>query len=199
MLGVTWSLAIVYVSAIFSIIFLQCLPKSRHLALAFLIGGELLAVTLTEAPALVLAVVMVAYQFLSDVKVNPEVYESALKNHLYVLGILALAVLITFAGPPLLGIGYGLSLVYGLAVGYYALPFLPPGFVERAIPLWKALITVVVPLALLESFGLSLWVIPIVTLHYLITALWLKSDLWKMIKELDAGDDSHNVLPKRIK
>ena len=89
---ITWSLAIVYVSAIFSILFLWRLPKSRHLALAFLMGGELLAVALTEAPALVSAVVMVAYQFLSDVKVNPEFYESALKNHLYVLGILALAV-----------------------------------------------------------------------------------------------------------
>ena len=153
--------------------------------LAFLIGGELLAVTLTEAPALVPAMVMVAYQFLSDVKVNPEFYERALKNHLYVLGILALAVLVTFAGPPLLGIGYGLSLVYGLAVGYYSLLFLPKRFARRATYLWKALITVVVPLALLESFGLSLWVIPIVTLHYLITALWLKFDLSKAITEPD--------------
>ena len=191
---VTWSLAVAYVSAIFSIIFLQHLPKSRHLALAFLIGGELLAVTLTEAPVLVPVMVIVAYQFLSDVKVNPEFYESALKNHLYVLGIWILAVLVTFAGPPLLGIGYGLSLVYGLAVGYYSLPFLPPRLMGRATYLWKALITIVVSLALLESFGLNLWVIPIVTLHYLVTALWLKFDLLKVITELDTGEEeSHEA------
>jgi len=50
MLGVIWSLVVVYVSAIFSVLFLWRLPKSRHLALAFLIGGELLAVSLTRGP-----------------------------------------------------------------------------------------------------------------------------------------------------
>jgi len=162
--------ALLYLLLFFSLLLLWR-TKSYHWPLSFLIFGELVAVTVVKAPALVLLSFFVAHLFMSRWKLNEEIVTT---RNTILFGLIgtSLAVLSAFIFC-WTGLGYFLSISLALGFVYFAVIFLPNTIRERAVHLWKASLAVLAPLALFEVRS-SVIFIPLIIVHYFLTVLWIK-------------------------
>ena len=67
---------------------------------------------------------------------------------------------------------------------YFESKKIPDVQYRRYYYLLKLPYSLLAPLALVEQFGLVVYLVPLIVLHYLITVLWLKIELPQMIKPL---------------
>jgi hypothetical protein len=160
---------------LFTLLSLLLLFRTRHcyLPLSIILLGELMAISLRDAPVLVPLMIFIVYQFAGHVVLNNE---KGSKDGLYLSLICMLAVLVAISARYILHFGYVFSAILSLGVGYYALFFSPPGGRERAFRLWKLLTATVVPLGLIEQFGLQEWSVPFVVFHYTLMLCWIKQE-----------------------
>jgi len=169
-LNVPW-VALLYFFLLFSLLLLWQ-TKSYHWPLSFLILGELVAVTVAKAPALVLLSFFIAYLFMSRWEINEEIV-TIRSTILFGLIGTSLAVFAAFIFY-WTGLGYFPSISLALGFVYFAVIFLPNNIRERAVHLWKASLAVLAPLALFEVKP-SVIFIPLIIVHYFLTVLGVKN------------------------
>jgi len=148
--------------------------RSCYLPLSIMLLGELTTISFREIPALVPLMIFIVYQFAGHVVLNNK---TGGRGKLYSLSTYVLAVLVAISARYLLHFGYVFSVILSLSVSYYSLFFLSAMRRERAFRLWKLLIVTVVPLSLIEQFGIQDWSVPVVVFHYALTLCWIMQEI----------------------
>ncbi|WP_048150554.1 hypothetical protein [Thermococcus sp. AM4] len=184
----------IYPSYIFLLISMGALfkTKSLHRPLTVLIFGEIFisflkGLSINHVDTLLAALMVGIFTFVTatffDVEYNSPREENVKGSHSWITLIVALVGFVLFYRSGIIVatlIGYGS--IYLACLLYLEFKKTPDVKYRKYYYLLKLPYPLLAPLALVEQFDISIYVIPVIVLHYFMTALWLKVELPRMTK-----------------
>ncbi|WP_297513354.1 hypothetical protein [Thermococcus sp.] len=186
-----WECLLLYIFLFISLVNLV-IAKSIHRTLTILIFGEIFVALLVGfsrngASPLLSAFVLAVFTSITVVFFDAEytgLRERDVKSRDVGLPLLVtlMAIVLFYRAGIIASILIGYLGVYLACLFYFESKKIPDVQYRRYYYLLKLPCPLLAPLALVEQFGLVVYLVPLIVLHYLITVLWLKIEFPQMIK-----------------
>ena len=190
-MDMVWAYLLLYIFLLISLVNLV-IAKSIHRTLTILIFGEIFVALLVGfsrngASPLLSAFVLAVFTTTTVVFFDAEytgLRERDVKSRDVGLPLLVtlMAIVLFYRAGMIASVLIGYLGVYLAFLFYFESKKIPDVQYRRSYYLLKLPYPLLAPLALVEQFGLVVYLVPLIVLHYLITGLWLKIELPQMIK-----------------
>ncbi|CAI1492702.1 conserved membrane protein of unknown function [Thermococcus nautili] len=190
-MDMVWAYLLLYIFLLISLVNLV-MTKLLHRTLTILIFGEIFVALLAGfssngASPLLSAFVLAVFTSITVVFFDAEytgLQERDIKSRDVVLPLLVtlMAIVLFYRAGIIASVLIGYLGVYLTFLFYFESKKIPDVKYRGYYYLLKLPYPLLAPLALVEQFGLVVYLVPLIMLHYLITILWLKIELPRMRK-----------------